>query len=310
MSAKPKSRVENFAGLAKLDAAAYEGKTTSVMTSDAYEIRRIWHHDAWWFSVADVVNALAESKGKDRNAYWRKLKERLLKTEGATQLVTDCHELKLPAADKKMRGADCASVATLLRIIQSVPSPRAEPIKQFLAQAGAEKLEAIAQPNERTQSRIQYFRRAGRTDRWIEARMLNLSTRNELTDQWATRGVEGPQHGALTAEMHEEVFGISPADHKRIKELKKSHDTRDHMDPMELTLVTLSEQAATAIMVERGTTEFEDTREASLDGARIAGNAAIEISKKLGRPVANSQNFLPAAVAAPTLPKPKPKGKT
>lgn len=139
--------------------------------------------------------------------------------------------------------------------------------------------------------------------------MLNLSTRNELTDQWANRGVDGPLIGAVTAEMHEEVFGITPAEHKRIKELKKSHDTRDHMDPMELTLVTLSEQAATAIMVERGTTEFEDTREASLDGARIAGNAAVEISKKLGRPVANSQNFLPAAAATQALPKPKARAK-
>lgn len=296
MTAKTKSRVEHFAGLAKLEGAAYEGKT-NVAAHGHYEVRRVWHDGEWWFSVADVVGALVESKGRDASAYWRKLKQRLGAKEGAEQVVTDCHELKLPAADGRMRATDCANVQTLLRIVQSVSSPRAEPIKQFLAQAGAEKLEEIARPTERTEKLIQRYRRQGRLDRWIDIRMLNISMRHELTDQWARRGVDGPKIGAVTAEMHKEVFDLSPAEHRDLKGLK-SQEPRDHMDEMELTLVTLSEQAPKAFIVERDTRAFGPTREASLDGAKVAGNAAREIQVKLGRAVANPNNFLPKPEAA------------
>lgn len=297
---KPKSRVEKFAGLATLEAAAYEGKT-SVATHENYEIRRVWHGGAWWFSVADVVGALVDSKGARASTYWRVLKKRLVNQEGAAQLVTDCNQLKLPAGDGKLYKTDCADVGTLLRIIQSVPSPRAEPIKQFLAQAGAEKLEEIAQPSERTEKLIQKYRRRGRSERWIDTRMLNVSTRNEFTDQCAARGVDGARIGGVTAEMHKEVFDISIADHKGLKGLK-SQDLRENMVEMELTLVTLSEQAANIFMIERNTTEYQETREASLDGAKIAGNAAREITEKLGRPVATAANFLGKSEPTPALP--------
>ena len=244
-----------------------------------------------WHSVVDVVGAIAETQGKDAGAYWRKLKQRLGE-EGAAQVVTECHELKLPAADGKNYRTDCATTETLYRIIQSIPSPRAEPIKQYLAQLGAERLEETAQPSKIVDRAIQTFRDQGREDEWIDGRLQNISARNELTDEWKERGAEGVKAAPITEAMHKEMLGHTPSEHRRLKRLGHGHELRDHCDGLELAITTLGERAAKTIITERDTKSFKDTKDGSLAGAKIAGDAARKIEEAIGRPIASKSNFL------------------
>src|SRR5262245_6527255 len=185
-AAQVPDRIRGFTSLADHEAGAYEGKIV-VSEHGGYRFRRIWHDGQWWHSVVDVVGALTDSV--DGRKYWNKLKQRL-KDEGS-EVVTTCHQLRLPADDGKMRVTDCAPHSALFRIIESIPSANAEPIKQFLAQAGAERLEEIAQPSKAVDRAIQTYRDKGRDDEWIDGRLQNVSSRNELTDQWQKRGVAG-----------------------------------------------------------------------------------------------------------------------
>lgn len=295
---KPPDRLKSFASLTEHEAALREGK---IATSDheGHVLRRIWHEGEWWHSVNDVMGALTESANPQ--AYWAQLKKRLSEVEGASQLLTNCQKLKLPAADGKRRGTDCATAETMLRIIQSVPSPKAEPIKQFLARVGQERLEEIAAPSKAIDRAIQTYRTQGRDDEWIDGRLQNISARNELTDEWKARGAK-EKIAVLTSQMGKEMLGVTPAEHRQMKRLSNKHETRDHMDNLELAVVTLGERAAKAIIVERDTKEFSQTRAASLDGAKIAGDARKNIEEQIGRPVANGGNFLPKPQETPELP--------
>lgn len=291
-------RIRGFTGLTDHEESTYDGKIV-VSEYDGSRFRRIWHDGQWWHSVVDVVGALTESV--DGRKYWNKLKQRLV--EEGSEVVTDCHQLKLPAPDGKLRETDCASTETLFRIIQSIPSPKAEPVKQFLAQAGAERLEEIAQPSRAVDRAIRTYRDKGREDEWIDVRLQNISARNELTDEWKERGVETPgKIAGLTKDMSSEMLGVTPAEHKKMKEVGKRDDLRDHMDKLELAVTTLGEQAAKAIVVARDARVYAETRGASLDGAKVAGDAARRIEAQIGRPIANGSNFLAKTETLAALP--------
>ena len=233
----------------------------------------------------------------DGRNYWKVLKKRLV-DEGAKEPVTNCNQLKLPAADGKMRATDCATTEALFRIIQSVPSKRAEPIKQFLAQVGAERLEEIAEPSRIVDRAIQTYRDKGRDDEWIDGRLQNISARNELTDEWKQRGAEGPKAAPITAAMSKEMLGVTPSEHRDLKKIDHSIELRDHMDNLELAVTTLGERAAKEIVKARDTKTFPETRDASLAGAKVAGDAARAIEKQINRKIANPSNFLTAAEKA------------
>ncbi len=293
-------RIRGFTGLAEHEASTYDGKIVAV-EHEGYRFRRVWHEGQWWHSVVDVVGALAESR--DAKDYWAQTKRRLQLDEGAGETLTKCQRLKLPATDGKLRETDCAPLDALFRIIQSIPSPKAEPVKQFLAQAGAERLEEIAQPSRAVDRAIRTYRDKGRDEEWIDGRLQNISARNELTDEWKGRGVETPgKIAGLTKDMSKEMLGVTPAEHKTMKALSKGHDLRDHMGTLELAVTTLGEQAAKAIVVARDTQVYPETREASMDGAKVAGDAARKIEVQIGRPIANGDNFLPKPEQWPALP--------
>lgn len=293
--------------MAEHEAAAYEGKII-VSEQDGYRLRRVWHDGEWWHAVADVVGAIAETRGKDATAYWRKLKQRLKVKEGAEQVVTSCHDLKMPADDGKNYKTDCAPNRVLFRIIESMPVPRAEPIKQFLAEVGAERLEEIAQPAKAVDRAIQTYRSKGRDDDWIDGRLQNISARNEMTDEWQRRGVPRVEMGNLTAEMSVEMLGVTPTRHKEMKKLGERDALRDHMDRLELAVTTLGEQAAKTMIVANDTKGYAPTAAASMTGAKIAGDAARRIEDEIKRPIANDSNYLPKPVETTELPSP-PRGK-
>ncbi len=291
----PPDRIRGFSSLTDYEAGVAEGRVATTEL-DGYTLRRIWHKGEWCHSVVDIVGALAEPKNVRR--YWSDLK-RQVKAEGGDQSYEKIVQLKLPAADGKSYATDCAPTDALFRIIQSVPSKRAEPIKQYLAKVGAERLEETAQPSRIVDRAIQTYRDQGRDDEWIDGRLQNISGRNELTDEWKARGAEGVKAAPITAKMHKEMLGLTPEEHKRLKKLGTGgHELRDQFDGLELAITTLGEQAARRIIVERDTKNFHDTQAASLDGAKIAGNAATELEKAIGRPIANSSNFLTPAQRA------------
>jgi len=289
----PPDRIRGFTSLADHQAATYEGKIVE-SEIDGYKLRRTWFRGEWWHSVADVAGALAETSAKDATAYWRKLKQRLEKQEGFSEVVTLCHELKLPALDGKMRLADCAPNSVIFRVIQSIPSQRAEPIKRFLAEVAAQRLEEIAQPSKAIDRAIQSYRDQGRDEEWVDGRLQNISGRNELTDEWKDRGA-ADKMGILTNDMSKEMLGVTIAEHRDMKGLEKKHELREQMDNLELAVVTLGERAAKAIIVAQDTKTYEKTRKATMTGAKVAGDAARRIEEEIGRKIANKDNFLALA---------------
>ena len=199
------------------------------------EIRRTWHNDEWWFSVSDIVGVLSDSK--DSKAYWRKLKQR------ESQLVTICHGLKLPAKDGKMRKEDCANTEGMFRIIQSIPSPKAEPFKQWLAKVGYERIQEIENPELAAERARSYYRDLGYSEDWIAKRLQGIEIRGKLTDEWKERGVqEGKEYSILTAEISRATFGKTPSQYKDFKGLKREN-LRDHMTDLELIFSMLGETA-------------------------------------------------------------------
>ena len=216
---------------------------TKIAIFKGKKIRKTLHNNEWWFSVADVVEALTDSV--DAGAYWRKLKERL-KDEGS-EVVTNCHGLKLPAPDGKMRETDCASTEGMFRIIQSIPSPKAEPFKRWLAKVGYERIQEIENPELATKRTRMLYKLKGYSDDWIEKRMRGIAIREELTDEWQKRGAQKDKdYEILTAEISKAAFGITPGEYQKLKGLKREN-LRDHMDDFELIFTMLGERATTEI---------------------------------------------------------------
>ena len=253
-------------------------------------IRRTWHNEEWYFSVSDVVGVLSESK--DAKAYWRKLKQR------ENQLVTLCHGLKLPAKDGKMRKEDCSNTEGLFRIIQSIPSKKAEPFKQWLAKVGYERIQEIENPELAAERAREYYRDLGYDENWINKRLQSIAVRGELTDEWKERGVkEGREYAILTAEIANATFGFTPSQHKKVKDLKREN-LRDHMTNLELIFTMLSEESTKQEAVNRNAKGFYENKKAAKAGGKAAGKALEAYEKQTGNQVVSSSNFKPQIQAA------------
>lgn len=255
------------------------------------QIRSLWNEEEqqWYFSVIDVVGALTDSV--DPSAYWRKLKQRLI-LEG-NETVTNCHKLKMQAADGKMRLTDVANTKDMLRIIQSIPSPKAEPFKQWLAQVGSERIAEIENP-ELAQKRIRdTYRAKGYSDEWIEQRIRGIAIRDTLTDEWKKRGIkEGKEYAILTAEISKATFGITPAEYKKLKSLDRpTENLRDHMTDLELLFSALGEASTTEIAKTHDAYGMKENSSAAKAGGKIAGDARKALEKKTGRTVISKTNY-------------------
>ena len=255
---------------------------------ESKKIRTAWNEEEeeWYFSVVDVVEVLTDSV--DATAYWRKLKQRL-KQEG-NETVTNCHGLKMLAADGKMRMTDVVSTPNLLRLIQSIPSPKAEPFKMWLAQVGSERLDEIADPEKAILRGADFYRAKGYTEGWINQRLQTIEMRKELTDEWKSRGIEQEQEYAiLTNEMTKAWSGFSVKQYKQFKNLKKEN-LRDNMTNVELVLNMLAEVTTTAISKSRDPETFEESRQIAVEGGGVANDARKNIEARTGKSVISSLN--------------------
>lgn len=253
-------------------------------------IRTIWdsEKEEWFFSVADVCNALSGSQAKDPNAYWRKLKQRL-KAEGS-EVVTNCHGLKLEAADGKKYLTDVLSTRDILRLIQSIPSPKAEPLKMWLAQVGSERLEEIADPEKAILRGADFYRAKGYSEQWINQRMISIEMRKELTDEWKARGIEKEaEYAILTNEMTCAWSGMSVRQYKDLKGLTKE-SLRDNMTNVELVLNMLAEVTTTSISRSRQPETFEESRRIAKEGGSVARDTRRNIESRIGQSVISSSN--------------------
>lgn len=253
------------------------------------QVRRIIHDNEWWFSVVDVVAALTDSANP--RDYWFKMKIRE-KDEAGIQLSTICRQLKLEAADGKKYETDCADTEGLFRIIQSIPSPKAEPFKRWLAKVGFERIQEIENPELATKRTRLLYKLKGYSDDWIEKRMRGIAIREELTDEWQQRGAqEEKDYEILTAEISKAAFGVTPAEYKAIKGLKREN-LRDHMDDFELIFTMLGERATTEIHRQEDSRGVPKLKADAHAGGRIAGDARKALEKRLKRPVVSKQNYL------------------
>jgi len=261
----------------------------SLVAFEKYKIRRFFDEksETWFFSVVDVVASLTDSVNP--RDYWFKMKTRV-KTEDGFQLSTICRQLKVPAADGKKYLTDCANVQGLLRIIQSIPSPKAEPFKQWLAKVGYERIQDMSDPARSLDRARQYWQQHGRSEKWIQQRMMGQETRNKLTDYWQGHEIKGEnEYAILTNIIHQEWSGVSVKQHKEIK----AHNLRDHMSEAELIFTALAELSTRQIAESVEATGMTENAEAGKKGGRIAGKARRELEQKTGRPVVTSGNFLP-----------------
>lgn len=276
---------------------------------EGQSIRRLYDEatETWWFSVIDVVQVLTQQPDDlTARKYWNQLKRRLA-AEGS-ELVTGCHQFKMPAADGKQRLTDCATAQTLLRLVQSVPSPKAEPIKLWLARVGYERIQEIADPAQALDRARQTWQQQGRSDKWIQQRMAGQETRNKLTDYWADHGVEkGREFAILTNLIHQAWSGLSVAEHKEAKGLS-SHNLRDHMSEAELIFTALAELSTRQIAERQNATGLDENKGAAAAGGRIARSARQQLEAQTGQSVVTGANYLPPqTAAAPQLPPSRPR---
>jgi len=269
---------------------------TSLALFRGKEIRRVFHNQKWWFSVADVVEVLADSK--DPRQYIKRMRHR--DHELDAKWGTICTPLELLAPDGKKRKTNCASTESLLRIIQSIPSPKAEPFKLWLARVGYERLEEIENPELAAKRMRELYKAKGYSDEWIEKRVRGIAIRDELTNEWQKRGVkEQREYAILTAEISRATFGMTPAEYKSFKSLDKPADNlRDHMTDLELIFTMLGEASTTEIARNKDTQGYDENRGSSIEGGTVAGNARRDLEKKSGRRVSSRENFkeIPEAV--------------
>ena len=262
---------------------------------DGQAIRRVYDEETetWWFSVIDIVQVLTEST--NARDYWFKMKLRVRTEEGA-ELSTVCRQLKLPATDGKLRLTDVASAESLLRIVQSIPSPKAEPIKLWLAKVGYERMQEMADPSLSLNRARETWQQHGRSDKWIQQRMTGQETRNKLTDYWSEHDIKaGQEFAILTNIIHQEWTGISIKEHKQTKGLS-SHNLRDHMTEAELIFTALAELSTRQIAQSVEATGLSENKNAAQAGGRIARQARRQLENQTGQSVVSGENYLkPAA---------------
>ncbi|MCH9643499.1 MAG: Bro-N domain-containing protein [Gammaproteobacteria bacterium] len=253
-------------------------------------IRRTLHQNEWWFSVVDVVRALSESSNPRR--YWSDLKRQLAEKEEFFQLYEKIVQLKLVSSDEKKYITDCANVETVFRIIQSIPSPKAEPFKRWLAKVGYERVQEIEDPELASKRARAIYKAKGYPDNWIEKRMRSIAIREELTDEWQKRGIqEQKDYAILTAEISKAAFGMTPSEYKQHKSLKREN-LRDHMTDLELIFSMLGEASTTEIARNKDAQGFDENCDAAQEGGDVAGNARKELEEKSGRSVMSRDNYV------------------
>jgi len=259
---------------------------------DQSKIRKTWHNEQWYFSVIDIVAVLTDqSDFQIARKYWNKLAERLRK-EGS-EVVTNCHRLKMIAQDGKMRETDVANIENLLRLIQSIPSPKAEPLKLWLAKVGSERIAEIQDPVQGINRARDLWKKHGRSEKWIQQRMMGQETRNKLTDYWKEHDVkEADEYAILTNIIHQEWTEMNVKDHKEFKNLRKSDNLRDHMNEAELILTALAEMSTRQIAESMEAKGLEQNKIPAQKGGRIAKNARQELESKTGKKVISAENFL------------------
>jgi prophage antirepressor-like protein len=274
---------------------------TAIKLFESRQVRSAWNEELeeWYFSVVDVLEILTDSSNPQ--VYWRVLKKRLL--EEGNETVTNCNGLKMPSADGKMRLTDVANTEQLFRLIQSIPSPKAEPFKQWLAKVGYERLKETVDPAQAIDRARENWKKHGRREKWIQQRMTGQETRNKLTDYWKEAGVEeNKEFAALTSIIHQEWTGLTVKAHKNMKGLK-GQNLRDHMSEAELIFTALAELSTRQIAENEQAKGFDENATAGKRGGRIAGNARKELEAKTGKSVITGENFLPPAKTKKTLKK-------
>lgn len=261
---------------------------------DNKRIRHIYDEEkeVYYFSVIDIVAILIEKDYQSARKYWKVLKGRLLK-EGFNELVTNCYQLKLQADDGKMRKTDVADIKTIFRIIQSIPSKKAEPIKQWLAKVGQERVQEMADPSKAINRARETYQKLGRSEKWIQQRMTGQETRNKLTDYWKDHEItEGEEYAILTNIIHQEWSGLSVKEHKDLKGLK-SQNLRDHMSEAELIFTALAELSTRQIAESENATGMEENKKSAKRGGKIAKEAKEKLELETGKKIVTNSNFLP-----------------
>lgn len=257
-------------------------------------IRRTWHQKEWWFSIIDVIGILSDSAIPKR--YWSDLKRKLAQEAGSEQPYEKIVRLKLAAPDGKQRETDCANTETLFRLIQSIPSPKAEPFKRWLAQVGYERVQEIENPELASARARDLYQAKGYPQAWIEKRLRSIAIRGELTEEWHQRGVqEGKEYAILTAEIARATFDVTPTEHSKLKtldKLKTGNNLRDHMTDLELIFSMLGEASTTEIAREKDAQGFAENTLAAKQGGTIAGDARKALEAKSGKRVVSKENYL------------------
>jgi len=264
-------------------------ETTKIAVFKGKEIRKAIHKDEWWFSIVDIIAALTDSDNP-RN-YWNMMKARE-KKQSEVQLSTFCVQLKLTSSDGKSYKTDCVDTEGAFRIIQSIPSPKAEPFKRWLAKVGYERIQEIEDPELATKRTKAIYKAKGYSDGWIEKRMRGIAVREELTDEWNNRVVkENAEYAILTAEISKAAFGLTPSEYKKLKGLGREN-LRDHMTDLELIFSMLGEAATTEITRNRDAKGFVENKQAAAEGGGIAGDARKALETKTRKRVVSRQNYL------------------
>lgn len=262
-----------------------------IIVFENQKIRRVWHNEEWYYAIVDIVAVLTESANPA--VYWRVLKKRLI-DEGADETVTNCNGLKMVAKDGKIRITDCTNTKSIFRLIQSIPSPKAEPFKMWLAQIGKERIDEIENPELAQERMKRLYEQKGYSKDWIDKRLRGIAIRQELTDEWKERGVTSQQNFAiLTAEISKATFGITPSEYKEFKGINNTKlNLRDHMTDFELIFTMLGEKVTTEISKKEKPKIFHEHKNIAKRGGNVAGKACKETELEIGHSIVSRKNFL------------------
>jgi hypothetical protein len=265
---------------------------TKIAIFQKKEIRKTIHNKEWWFSVIDIIKVLTESERPRK--YWNDLKKKLI-NEGYFEVSEKIGQLKLLASDGKKYPTDCANTETIFRIIQTIPSPKAEPFKRWLAKIGYERIKEIEDPELATKRTRALYKAKGYSNEWIEKRMRGIEIRETLTDEWKERSVkEGREYAILTAEISKATFGMTPSEYQKFKGLEREN-LRDHMNDLELIFTMLGEASTTEIVKNKNSQGFNENKLVSQEGGGVAGKAREDLEKRSGKKISTNKNYLPKA---------------
>jgi DNA-damage-inducible protein D len=262
-------------------------ENTNLLSLEGKEIRKAWHDEQWYFSVVDVIEVLTDSK--DPQQYWKRLNLRDKELKGAVQIVP----ILLGTSGGKQKTL-CANTEGILRIVMSIPSPKAEPLKQWMAQVSTVHIQETENPELMTERQAEIYRAKGYSEDWIKERMQSIETRKRLTDEWKKRDVkEGQEYSILTATIAKGTFGLTPSEHKNHKKLSKpNQNLRDHMTPLELILMSLGEEVTRTIAIKADAKGFEENQEAAVKGGQASGEARERVENFTGEKVVSDENYL------------------